>query len=328
MPTRMRRPIARTTAGDAHHASPAAPCTLSPVPSPVNGVLPVDKPAGPTSHDAVAAVRRALRTRQVGHTGTLDPFASGLLLVCVGPATRLAEYLTGLPKTYVATMRLGEAMDTDDLTGEIVSSSDAWRDLDPADIEAALMKQVGTIRQIPPMYSAKKVDGERMYAAARRGETVERKAATVTIYSIRVLSVDLPDVEFEVECGAGTYIRAIARDAGEALGVGGHLRALRRTRVGSHSVDGAVPLGQLGDEARVRAAMLSPLAAVSHLPRVAVDERGAAALSHGRAVPVADDAVPEGEPVALASAEGALLAIGERFGGEVRPRKVFPAGDE
>ena len=294
----------------------------------MNGVLPVDKPVGPTSHDAVAAVRRALKVRQVGHTGTLDPFASGLLLVGVGGATRLAEYLTGLRKTYVATMRLGEATDTDDLTGESVSTSEAWPSLAREQVEAALAAQVGEIRQLPPIYSAKKVDGERMYAAARRGETVERKAATVTIYAIRVLRVDLPDVEFEVECGAGTYIRAIARDAGEALGVGGHLRALRRTRVGPHSVDGAVPLDALGDEARVRAAMLSPLQAVAHLPRVEVDARGAAALSHGRAVSVADSTdVPEGVPVALASG-GELLAIGERWGGEVRPRKVFAAASQ
>ncbi|HEV7588817.1 MAG TPA: tRNA pseudouridine(55) synthase TruB [Longimicrobium sp.] len=287
-----------------------------------NGVLPVDKPVGPTSHDAVAAVRRALKTREVGHTGTLDPFASGLLLVCVGRATRLAEYLTGLPKTYVATMRLGEATDTDDLMGEVIQSSDAWRSLSADAIEQALRAQVGTIQQLPPSYSAKKVGGERMYAAARRGEAVERKPVAVTIHAIRVLRIDLPDVELEVECGAGTYIRAIARDAGEALGVGGHLRALRRTRVGPHAVDRAVPLDALGDGGRVGAAMLTPLDAVSHLPRVPVDEDGIAALRYGRALPAAPE-TPEGTPLALASEDGALLAIGERFGDAVRPRKVF-----
>jgi tRNA pseudouridine55 synthase len=287
-----------------------------------NGVLPVDKPVGPTSHDAVAAVRRALRTREVGHTGTLDPFASGLLLVCVGRATRLAEYLTGLPKTYVATMRLGEATDTDDLTGEVIQSSGAWRSLSGNAIEDALRAQVGTIQQLPPSYSAKKVGGERMYAAARRGETVERKAVAVTVHAIRVLGIDLPDVELEVECGAGTYIRAIARDAGAALGVGGHLRALRRTRVGPHFVDRAVPLDALGDAERVGAAMLTPLEAVSHLPRVAVDEEGIAALRYGRALPAAPE-TPEGCPLALASEDGALLAIGERTGGVLQPRKVF-----
>ncbi len=290
-----------------------------------NGVLPVDKPDGPTSHDVVARARRALRTRAVGHTGTLDPFASGLLLVCAGPATRLAEYLTGLPKTYVATMRLGAATDTDDLTGEVIGGSDDWQSVTRERIEAALQAQVGTIEQLPPLYSAKKVDGERMYAAARRGEQVERKPSTVTIYAIRLLAMELPDVEFEVECGAGTYIRAIARDAGEALGVGGHLRTLRRTRVGPHSVDRAVPLELLDDEARVAAAMLTPLDAVAHLPSALVDEAGIAALRHGRAVPAPAD-VPEGGPVALASEDGALLAIAERSGDLLQPRKVFVGG--
>jgi tRNA pseudouridine55 synthase len=287
-----------------------------------SGVLPVDKPAGPTSHDAVAAVRRALKTRQVGHTGTLDPFASGLLLVCVGPATRLAEYLAGMRKTYLATMRLGVATDTDDLTGDLLSSSDEWRSITGEQVDAALAAQVGTIQQLPPIYSAKKVAGERMYAAARRGETIERTPSTVTIYGIRLTRFDLPDVEFEVECGAGTYIRAIARDAGEALGVGGHLRTLRRTAVGAHSVDGAVPLSELGDAERVAAAMIAPLDALAHLPRVVVDEAGLALLRHGRAVPASDDA-PAATAIALASADGELLAVGEREGDVVRPRKVF-----
>jgi tRNA pseudouridine55 synthase len=287
-----------------------------------NGVLPVDKPVGPTSHDVVAAVRRALRTRQVGHTGTLDPFASGLLLVCVGKATRLAEYLTALPKTYVATLCLGAATDTDDHTGEVVSTSDAWRDLSEDQVRAALERQVGTVEQLPPVYSAKKVSGQRMYDVARRGGEVERRPVTVTIYRITVLSMKLPEVVFEVECGSGTYVRAIARDAGEALGVGGHLSGLRRTRVGVHSAGRAVPLDALGDEARVREAMLSPAEALAHLPHLTVDDEGAAALGHGRPVPAPEDA-PEGRPVALVSAGGELLAIGERAGPVVKPRKVF-----
>jgi len=289
------------------------------------GVLPVDKPEGPTSHDVVGRVRRALKTRAVGHTGTLDPFASGLLLVCVGPATRLAEYLTGLPKTYVATMRLGAATDTDDLTGEVLGGSEEWRSVTREQIEAALQAQVGTIQQLPPFYSAKKVDGERMYAAARRGQAVERRPATVTIYNIRLIGMELPDVEFEVECGAGTYIRAIARDAGDLLGVGAHLRTLRRTRVGPHAVERAVPLDLLDDPARVRAAMLSPLEAVAHLPRAIVDEPGIAALRHGRALKAAGE-VPADRPVALTTEDGALLAIGERNGDLIQPRKVFIAG--
>ena len=286
------------------------------------GVLPVDKPVGPTSHDAVAAVRRALKTRQVGHTGTLDPFASGLLLVCVGPATRLAEYFAPLPKTYVATMRLGEATDTDDHTGEVIASSDAWRTLSRERIEGALAAQVGSIQQLPPAYSAKKVDGQRMYALARRGGEVERTPVTVTIHAIRVVSIHLPEVVFEVDCGRGTYIRAIARDAGEALGVGGHLRELRRTRIGPHDVARAVPMDGLGEEDRVRAAMIPPAEAVSHLPRVVADERGEADLRFGRAVAAPEGFAAEG-PVAVVSAAGELLAVGEAADGVVRPRKVF-----
>lgn len=289
------------------------------------GVLLVDKPAGPTSHDAVAAVRRALRTRQVGHTGTLDPFASGLLLVCVGPATRLAEYITPLPKTYAATMRLGEETDTDDLTGEVVSASHGWRSITEDDIAGALAVQVGTIQQVPPAYSAKKVEGRRMYDVARGGGVVALDPVAVTVHAIRVVSVDLPDVVFEVACGSGTYIRAIARDVGRALGVGGHLRALRRTRIGAHDVDHAVPLDALGDEARVAAALLAPAEAVAHLPRVVADARGEADVAHGRPVAAPDGFAADG-PVAVVSEAGALLAVGEAADGRVRPRKVFPAG--
>jgi tRNA pseudouridine55 synthase len=161
-----------------------------------------------------------------------------------------------------------------------------------------------------------------MYTVARRGGEVERTAVTVTIYAIRVISIDLPDVVFEVECGSGTYIRAIARDAGEALGVGGHLRELRRTRIGPHDVARAVPMDRLGEEDLVREAMLAPADAVSHLPRVVADERGEADLRHGRAVQAPDGFAADGA-VAVVSAGGELLAVGEAADGVVRPRKVF-----
>jgi tRNA pseudouridine55 synthase len=286
------------------------------------GILPVDKPVGPTSHDAVSAVRRALRTRQVGHTGTLDPFASGLLLVCVGAATRLAEYFAPLPKTYVATLRLGQATNTDDHTGEVIASSDAWREVTREQVEAALAGQVGEIQQVPPAFSAKKVDGQRMYDVARRGGDVDLPPVAVTIYAIRVLSMDGPDVVFEVECGSGTYIRAIARDVGAALGAGGHLRELRRTRIGPHDVAGAVPVDQLGDAERVAAAMITPADALSHLPRVVADARGETEIRHGRTLPAPQDLHVTG-PVSIVSAAGALLAVGESADGVVRPRKVF-----
>ncbi|HST60644.1 MAG TPA: tRNA pseudouridine(55) synthase TruB [Longimicrobium sp.] len=289
------------------------------------GILPVDKPVGPTSHDAVSAVRRGLRTRQVGHTGTLDPFASGLLLVCVGAATRLAEYFAPLPKTYVATMRLGQATNTDDHTGEVISTSDAWRDVTREGVEAALAEQVGEIQQVPPAFSAKKVDGQRMYDVARRGGEVDLPPVAVTIYAIRVLSMDLPDVAFEVECGSGTYIRAIARDVGAALGVGGHLRELRRTRIGPHDVERAVSMDGLGDAERVAASMISPADALSHLPRVIADAAGETEIRHGRTLPAPGELHVTG-PVAIVSAGGGLLAVGESAEGIVRPRKVFTGG--
>ena len=287
-----------------------------------SGLLLVDKAEGPSSHDVVAAVRRAIGVRQVGHTGTLDPFASGLLLVCIGPTTRLAEYLVGLEKTYRATMMLGTATDTDDRTGAVVHSSDAWQHLTDADVRAALAQQVGTIQQLPPTYSAKKVAGERMYAAARRGDALERTPATVTIHRIEALRVALPEAEFEVECSKGTYIRAIARDAGESLGVGGHLAALRRTRTGRWNVARAVPLDHLDDASAVERAWITPEDAVGHLPRITVAEPDAVAIRRGGRVAVNED-LPEGPSIAMYEPDGALIGIGERIGAQLQPRKVL-----
>lgn len=288
----------------------------------LNGVLPVDKPTGPTSHDVVARARRALGLRRIGHTGTLDPFASGLLLLCLGPSTRLAEYLTALPKQYRATMRLGVATDTDDLTGTPITTSDEWQDLSPEAVEAALAAQVGTILQQPPAYSAKRVRGERMYEAARRGESVERKPAPVTIHAIHIVRVTLPEVEFDVECGSGTYIRAIARDAGERLGVSGHLTALRRTAIGPISVERAIQLDDLADRDRAAQVLLTPASALAHLSTVTLTDEEVQAVLHGRAVPAAVD-LPDEEPLVLLSPERELVAVGSRRGGTIRPRKVL-----
>lgn len=287
----------------------------------MNGVLPVDKPEGPTSHDIVAAARRALGVRRIGHTGTLDPFASGLLLLCIGPATRLAEYLTALSKEYDATVRFGEATDTDDHTGRVLRQSDAWKRLSEDEIARAFAALVGERDQLPPAYSAKKVDGKRLYAAARAGEVVERTPARVHIEEIEILRIALPDVDIRVRCGAGTYIRAIARDAGEALGAGGHLACLRRTSIGLHSVGRAVPLDQLADAARVAAAMLTPAAAVDHLPRITIGPEDETRLMHGNAIRY-EGASVEG-PVALCAASGELLGIGEAAANLIQPRKVF-----
>ena len=288
-----------------------------------SGVLPVDKPEGPTSHDIVGMARRALGIRRIGHTGTLDPFASGLLLLCVGQATRIAEYLTRLPKVYRATVCLGVETDTADPTGQTVRTSDAWRDLDEARVREALLGQQGRIQQVPPAYSAKKVEGRRAHDRARSGETIVLEPVEVVIYRIEILEVSLPEVSFEVECSAGTYIRSIARDLGAELGVGGHLSQLRRTRIGAHNVTDAVPAAELGDAERVRRSWLTPLAALSHLPRVEVDEAEAKLIETGRAVATTTPTRPG--LVAVSHGDG-LLAIGEVEEEWIRPRKVFPRG--
>ncbi|HLU26103.1 MAG TPA: tRNA pseudouridine(55) synthase TruB [Longimicrobiales bacterium] len=289
--------------------------------SDVAGVLRVDKVEGPTSHDVVAAARRALGVRRIGHTGTLDPFASGLLLLCFGWVTRIAEFLVGLPKTYLAVARLGEETDTDDRTGTVVASTDAWQELSRDRIVAAFGAMVGRIRQVPPRYSAKKVAGERLYRAARRGEELRAEAAEVEIHALDVLAIDLPFVSFRVECSSGTYVRAIARDVGRALGVGAHLTELRRTRIGGHDVAGAVRSDALSDDDAVRAAWLTPLEALSHLPVVELSLADAKRIAHGMSIapPVGEWS---GEVVALAR-DGRLLAVGDARPDRISPRKVF-----
>lgn len=289
-------------------------------PEAAHGVLPLDKPVGPTSHDIVAAARRALRTRRIGHTGTLDPFASGLLLLCIGSATRIAEYLTGLDKRYRATVRLGTGTDTDDLTGAVLHERDTSA-LSLEGIRHALGGMTGEVLQRPPAYSAKKVAGERAHAAARAGRPLEMEPVTVRIEAIDVVRWEPPDLELEVACGSGTYIRAIARDLGTALGVGGHLTALRRTRIGTFDVSAAVHAGDLDRSDAVAEALLAPAEALRHLPRVQLDEQQLGDVRHGRpprGVRCEDEGV-----VAVVDAEGQLAAIGSCNAGMLQPRKVF-----
>ena len=285
----------------------------------LDGVLPVDKPAGPTSHDIVAMARRKLGVRRVGHTGTLDPFASGLLLLCLGQATRIAEYLTGLDKRYLATVRLGTATDTDDLTGAILASADA-AGIGSHDVEAALAGLRGTVLQMPPQYSAKKVAGERAYTAARQGREVNLRQAAVTIHELSLIEFRPPDADIEVLCSSGTYIRAIARDVGTALGVGAHLTALRRTAIGSYDVNSAVVPEDFDHAAATAAAIIPTVTALPHLPRVFLEAGQVEDVRHGRAVHVA--AAPDA-PVVLAAAASQAVAIGACAAGVFRPRKVF-----
>lgn len=246
-----------------------------------HGVLVVDKPSGPTSHDVVDRVRRALGERRVGHTGTLDPFATGVLPVCVGKATRLARFLGGGEKSYRATVRLGFATTTDDLQGEPLGEPAAVR-VTAADVARAGRAFVGEIEQLPPLYSAKRMAGRRLYDLARRGVPVERRPCRVTVHALEVLAVEGERVELELRCSSGTYVRALARDLAAALGVGGHLTALRRTRSGAFGLEQAVGWDELGPEARAR---LLPLEALlPELPAVTLTEEGLRALRHGRAL--------------------------------------------
>ena len=242
-------------------------------------MLVVDKPAGPTSHDVVDRVRRALRTRRAGHTGTLDPFASGVLPVCVGKATRLARFLSGGEKVYRATIRLGFATTTDDLRGQPLGPPAVVEVGRPA-VERACRTLTGTLRQVPPAYSARRVGGRRLYELARQGVDVERDAAEVTVHAFEVLDVVGDRVEAAVTCSPGTYVRALARDLGAALGMGGHLAALRRTRSGEfaldQAVDGAAPAPSW-EQALLPLGSLLP-----GLPAVQVGAEGASALRHGR----------------------------------------------
>lgn len=288
-------------------------------------VLPVDKPVGPTSHDLVASARRALGTRRIGHTGTLDPFASGLLLLCVNRATRIAEYLAGLPKTYTGVIRLDAFTDSGDHTGNVTETFTSWREFGRTVVERALQSLTGELDQVPPQYSAKKVEGERMYARARRGEAVSLRPVRVEVTRFELRALNLPELEFEVECSSGTYIRALARDLGRVLGTGGYLSVLRRTRIGTFSVERAVSVDQLQDAGAVARVRLDVLSALAHLPRHEVALQDERRLSSGQSIARPPEFDPPG-PIVVA-AEGRLIALARVENGWIRPSKVWAARD-
>lgn len=287
------------------------------------GILPVDKPEGPTSHDVVAMARRGLQTRRVGHTGTLDPFASGLLLLCVGSATRLSSVLTGLDKEYDAVAVLGVTTRTHDREGSVVSETDASHLTDRA-IAEAVEELRGVQWQRPPAFSAKKVGGEAAHRRARRGETVDLDPVQVVVHALEVTGREGPRVALRVRCSSGTYVRALARDLGEALGVGAHLDRLRRTAVGDFTVAEAVPAGALA--AVAPEAWISPAAAVRRagVPWFEVEAGAAGELALGRPIAAGVDG---GDASLVAAVEGErLLALGEVTGRAFQPRKVFVGG--
>jgi tRNA pseudouridine55 synthase len=266
-----------------------------------------------TSHDAVGIARRALGERRVGHAGTLDPFATGLLVLLVGRATRLLPYLEGEPKVYDATIRFGSETDTDDLTGAPIRTAAPPTD---AGVRTAIGGLTGAIVQHPPQYSAKQVAGRRAYAAARRGESVELVPVTVIVHAWTIHGWRGADLDVTITCGGGTYIRALARDSGRAAGSAAHLAALRRTRSGPFDVAQAVTTEQLREG---EAPLHSPLAGLGTLARQTLDEADIARVTHGN--PAA--ATVDGERAALIDATQTLVAIAERDGSLWRPRVVL-----
>lgn len=283
-----------------------------------SGLLILDKPTGPTSHDAVQRLRRLSGQRRIGHAGTLDPLAEGVLLVCLGRATRFVEYLVGLDKTYETTVRLGQATTTYDAEGTVTLERPV--EVTPGQIEAALDAWRGPIQQRVPLFSAVKRDGQPLYKSARRGEAVEPPVREVTIHALDVLAFTPPLLTLRVVCSSGTYIRSLAHDLGAALGCGGHVAALRRTAVGRFTIAQAVSLDALTPE-NLAEYLLPPEAAVAHLPRLDVDEASAARLAMGQRLAAPGDA-PVGD-VAAWGPGGRFLGVVAVDGEVLRPRKMF-----
>lgn len=304
----------------------------------MDGILIIDKPEGWTSHDVVARVRRVLREKRVGHTGTLDPFATGVLVLLVGRATRLAQFLAGAEKEYLAMIRLGFNTDTGDLTGarRAGEGSVDCAALKLEELEAALAPLRGEFEQVPPMYSAKKIAGKKLYELARKGQEVERRAVPVRVSEFEIVTDgnEAPlkpnadgtcDVRARIVCSAGTYVRVLAESLGENLGTGAHLAALRRTRAGEFTLERAVSIEELPRLLEENGEFLVPLeAALPHMPSAHLTAQEAARVRHGAAV-AASGVWEEGAHVRLLDERGALLAVGtyDAASARLRPRVML-----
>ncbi|HEX4941991.1 MAG TPA: tRNA pseudouridine(55) synthase TruB [Actinomycetota bacterium] len=274
------------------------------------GLLLVDKPAGVTSHDVVDSVRRTLATRKVGHAGTLDPMATGLLVIGVGRATRLLRFLGDLLKTYEGTLRLGVETDTLDVDGEVVRRSPV--DLTEGQLAEAMHGMVGESLQSPPAYSAVKVGGRKLYEAARAGERLEARPRPIRVEAFELLSFEPPDARFRVVCSGGTYVRVLAADVGGAVSTGAYLTTLRRTAIGPYRVEDAATPDSLGDPFPIEVA-------VGHLPRLDLDADEAEAASHGRPLGPADIEGPYG----VFGPDGRLIGVYEDDGPKARPQVIL-----
>ncbi|HEY3341847.1 MAG TPA: tRNA pseudouridine(55) synthase TruB [Anaerolineae bacterium] len=311
----------------------------------MNGLLLIDKPIGCTSHDVVARTRRAINMRAIGHAGTLDPFATGLLILCIGTATRLSEYLIGETKVYTGRMKLGERTNTDDLDGEVIERRPVR--ISPADLQRAAESFKGEIMQTPPQYSAIQIGGQRAYKMARQGEVVDIPARQVRIDALELALANdeepTPEtesgltpiihpasiVDLRVTCTAGTYIRALARDIGEMLGCGAHLTALRRVQSGAFRVDEAAPLNglvQAAADGHWQQYLLPMDRAVLQLPAAYLDVQDALHLVMGQAINARLDREPaDGAPCRVYDAQQQFIAIGLYDAAHklLRPLKVF-----
>ncbi len=288
------------------------------------GILPVEKGPSVTSFQVVAHLRRVLRAPRIGHGGTLDPAATGVLPILIGEATKLTPYLVDLDKEYVATVRLGATTETQDLSGAVVETRPVPA-LDAPAIEAALVPFVGRIQQVPPMYSALHRDGKRLYELARQRVEVEREPREVTVHSIGLESVSLPDFVIRIRCGKGTYVRTLAADVGAALGCGAALAGLVRTRVGPYALEAAVSWDEVrearsGD--RLWSRLLPPDSALAGLGAVRLDADGARAFVHGQAVAARDHV---SGPLRVYGPGGGLLGVGQGLGDRVKPERLLHA---
>lgn len=285
----------------------------------IDGFLVVDKPAGITSHDVVSILRRTLHQKKIGHTGTLDPFATGVLPIALGEGTKAIPYLDESIKEYQAVMRIGISTDTLDLTGNVLNIRD-WSNVTPEMILSVIPKFTGTILQIPPMFSALKRDGVPLYKLARKGETVERKKRSVTIHSLVIDRISLPEIAFTVRCSRGTYVRTLADDIGEALGVGAHLSALRRTASGAFSLTHSLSLDELSSaslDSLLQNRLITVSQSLAGLPEFQLTAAGSRRIRNG-ITPLLNDfgslpeQIPDSGRVKLFF-NGELLAIGEIF---------------
>ena len=288
----------------------------------MDGLLLFDKPYGLTSHDVVARARRWYGTRRVGHAGTLDPMATGLLIVCIDNGTRMSEYLLGQDKRYLAEIKLGQSTNTDDAEGEVIAAA-AVPALLPEQLHGLQAQFCGEIEQVPPQFSAIKKNGQRAYALARQGETVELAARPVTVYSLVLRQLHADVLQAEVHCGSGTYIRSLARDIGRQIGCGAHLTALRRTSIGNFALTQAKTREQLDAADRpARASFLLPIdRAIEHFAQVTLAETDAHRLMMGQVV-AAPPGLP-GEWARVYDVRGRFIAIASIEANWLKPSKVF-----